>query len=60
MERICIHSRVVSPSSFSGLSVVGGEANRKQLLCKFVFVKYIIYRAVDKIAADSVAVERSL
>ena len=38
----------------------GGEANRKQLLFKFVFVKYIISRAVDKMAADSVAVERSL
>ena len=34
----------------------GGEAN----LFKFVFVKYIISCAVDKMAADSVAVERSL
>ena len=39
---------------------MGGEANRKYLLFKFVFVKYIISREVDKMAADSVAVERSL
>ena len=33
--------------SCAGLSVVGGEANRKWLLFKSVFVKYIISRAVD-------------
>ena len=37
---------------------MGGGANRKILL--FVFEKYIISRAVDKMAADSIAVERSL
>ena len=42
-----------------GLSGVGGEVNRKLNFSLFR-LKYIISRAVDKMAADSVAVERSL
>ena len=45
--------------SCPGLSGVGGEANRKLNFSLF-HEKYIISRAVDKMAADSVAVERFL
>ena len=44
--------------SSRGLSWVGGRANRRYL--PFVFVKYIIYRTVDNVTVDFVAVERFL
>ena len=38
----------------------GGSWRGKSKITSLCFVKYIIYRAIAKMAADSVAVERSL